>query len=266
VNALFLLLMIFTAPIEFKEAAQSREVRSILPTTLSSAELEEIEAAILERARFSARMNNAEVVQSFDTILEAYDAGRLDLATAQAKLLQAMRDSGIESPEGEAGQITDFLSTARRNLMLTTTSAMAAGYGNWKYNQQPPILDQWPAQELFRAAPARQPRNWYRRWQDAGGQLFDGKMIALRNTDIWTRISRFGTPYPPFDFGSHMRTRLVDRDKSVSLGLIDRDTQVAPQDRGFNDDLRFTPDVRAAALRRVLEEEGYRFEGDVLTL
>jgi hypothetical protein len=38
----------------------------------------------------------------------------------------------------------------------------------------------------------------------AGGQIFGGRMIALKSDPIWTAISAFGTPYPPFDYNSGM--------------------------------------------------------------
>ena len=51
--------MIFAEPRPFQEALQSREVRSILPTTANTAELQRIAPALRERAMFSARVTNA---------------------------------------------------------------------------------------------------------------------------------------------------------------------------------------------------------------
>src|SRR5574337_1593062 len=112
---------------------------------------------------------------------------------------------------------------------------MAWGYGSWMQGQAPAILNLWPAQELFRAFPRKTHRQWSGedaeniikgepiegRWADAGGQLFDGRMIALKNAPIWTDISAFGNPYPPFDFNSGMWVRDVDRETAMKYGLID---------------------------------------------
>jgi hypothetical protein len=73
-------------------------------------------------------------------------------------------------------------------------------------------------------------------------------MIALKNDPIWTKISRFGLPYPPFDFNSGMDLQDVDRDEATQLGLIDRDTQIAPDKRGFNDGLQAALDVKGGML------------------
>lgn len=73
-------------------------------------------------------------------------------------------------------------------------------------------------------------------------------MIALKNAPIWTAISAFGLPYAPFDFGSGMDVRDVDRDEAAALGLIDRDTQIEPETRGFNEDLEVSAPERQGAL------------------
>jgi hypothetical protein len=143
-------------------------------------------------------------------------------------------------------------------------TGMTRGYGQWVQGQDEAVLDQWPGQELYRAMEAEQPRPWAQIWSEAGGEIFDGRMIALKNDPIWTRISRFGLPYPPFDYGSRMDIRDVDRDTCIELGLIDRDTVIPPQTRDFNSDLKVSPQIRAASLRTVLEEDGYVFDGDVL--
>jgi hypothetical protein len=249
-----------TANVSFTEALQRQEVRALLPTTLSSAQLERISGEILERALFSARTTSAEYLQEVDDVLQKYINGEIDLASARLRLSNKLRELGYAPRPGEEGAITDLSSDERINLVLRTNADMASGYGQWLQGQDKAILDQWPAQELYRAAHRMVPRDWATRWVVAGGQTYGGKFIALKNTTIWTAISRFGTPYPPFDFNSGMAVRDVDRKTAMSLGLIDRDTQIQPQDRGFNQDLKATPQIRSAALRSVLEEQGYTFD------
>jgi hypothetical protein len=256
----------FSRPVQFSEALQSREIRSILPADLTSAQLEEINAAILERATFSARVTSAEYLDEIDRVLGQFINGEIDLATARLALKEKLDAIGYRAAPDEVGSITDFSSDRRIELVLNTNADMAQGYGTWLQGQDAAILDQWPARELYRAAAAKEPRDWPSRWQAAGGEFFDGRMIALKNTSIWTDISRFGTPYEPFDYGSHMATRDIDRDTAMSLGLIDRDTQIVQQDRGFNDDLKFSPQIRSAALKQALTEEGYAFKDGILSL
>lgn len=83
-----------------------------------------------------------------------------------------------------------------------------------------------PAQELYRAWPAKQERDWPTRWKDAAdavgweGVATNGQMIALKTSPIWVAISRFGQPYPPFDYGSHMRVRSVPLEVAQAAGLL----------------------------------------------
>jgi hypothetical protein len=266
-NAIALLLvMIFAAPVPFAEALQSREVRSILPTNLGTADLENISQSILSRSIFSARVANTEFLQSIDDALQSYINGEIGLAEARTQLQDKLGEIGYSPDAAEAGKITDFASDARLNLILETNAEMASGYGQWSQGQNAAILDEWPAQELIRIAPRKMPRDWPLRWADAGGAEFDGRMIAPKNDDVWTKISRFGSPYPPFDFGSGMGVRDIARDEAVELGVVADDTVIEPESRDFNEDLQFTPEVRSEALQQVLVDAGYKFNDGVLTL
>jgi hypothetical protein len=258
--------MIFGAPISFQEALQSREVRSILPTELGSAELERISSDLLERATFSARVANAEYLQEIEDVVREYVDGKIDLASARTQLKAKLEEIGYAPTEDEKGKITDFSSDARTNLVLRTNAEMAHGYGQWMQGQNEAVLNMWPAQELYRAFARRAPRDWQHRFTAAGGIMFNGRMLALKNSATWSKISRFGTPYPPFDFNSGMSVRDVDRNTAMHAGLIDLTTQVKPETRDFNQDLEFSPGVRSEYLRQALTEEGYHFDGDTLTL
>ena len=90
-----------------------------------------------------------------------------------------------------------------------------------------PILDQWPAQEFFRAYPRAVHRDWISRWTKAGGHLYNGKMIALKDDPIWYALSDFQLPFPPVAPDSGMDVRDIDRGTAMKLGLIDRDRQVS---------------------------------------
>jgi hypothetical protein len=263
----------FSAAVPFSEALQALEVQSLLPTSLSSREMEQISTEILERALFSARTTSAEYLQEIDDVLGKYVDGKIDLATARLQLKNKLQQLRYAPAPGEEGTITDLSSDERLNLVLNMNSAMATGYGNWLQGQAPPILDMWPAQELYRAFGRVHPREWETRWTDAAASTgskyvvtkFDEhnfQAVALKNDPIWEAISRFGTPYPPFDFNSGMEVRDVTRAKAMELGLIDRDTKIVPQDRNFNQDLKATAQIRAGWIRAALEELGYAFDDE----
>lgn len=246
--------MIFRAPVPFFEALQSRDVRQILPTDLRTKLLAEIPAQLRERAFFSAGVQNADFLQRASDAIDQLAAGTVDRATKRAELAQLLESLGYQPAEGEEGSLTDLSSDRRLNLILDTNLEMAQGYGSWAQGQDPAVLDQWPAQELIRVIDSRVPRDWATRWAEAGGQFFGDRMIALKNDPIWTRISRFGLPYPPFDFNSGMDVADVDRETAIEAGLIDENTELLPQDRDFNQDLQASPEVRSASLRNALAE------------
>ena len=243
--------MNFAAPIPFAQAIESRAVKQILPTELRTNLLSTIPAELRERAMFSAGVTNAEHLQGFSDQVDELLAGRTDRATARTALKRMLGSLGATVDETD---LTDLRSDSRLNLILDTNLQQAQGYGHWAQGQDPAVLDQWPAQELVRIRDSEQPRDWPARWAEAGGTFYDGRMIALKNDPIWTKISRFGTPYPPFDFNSGMDVQDVDRDTAIAAGLIDRDTEIAPQSRDFNTDLEATPEVNNDALRNALAE------------
>ena len=262
--------MLFPEPQPFAEAARSHAVRALLPTTLSSAELDRLGAEILARAMFSARTTNAGYLQLVQDQVGALLAGDTDAATVRLTLQAALdRLDYVAGSADEEGTITDLRSDQRLNLLVSTNLQQAQGYGAYAQGQDPAILDQYPAQELYRAEGRRVPRDWPARWQEAGGEFYGNgqSMIALKDADIWTAISAFGNPYPPFDFGSGMDVRDVDRDTAIALGLIDRDTQVEPAPaRDFAADAAASADGLDAALQEVLTREGYVLQGGVLTV
>ena len=94
----------------------------------------------------------------------------------------------------------------------------------------PVTLYMYPANELVRIGPPPTHRDWARRWVDAGGHTFDGRMIALKDDPIWCAISDFQLPFPPFAVGSGMGVRDVDRDTAEKLGVVARHQRVSPKE------------------------------------
>ena len=109
---------------------------------------------------------------------------------------------------------------------------MGQGYGQHLQANDEAVLDGFPCLELFRlddhGNPPDKNRNWPRIWREHGGETYGGRMIARKDDAIWTNISRFGNPYPPFDYNSGMWTREITRGEAVRLGIIAKDDKVEP--------------------------------------
>ena len=78
----------------------------------------------------------------------------------------------------------------------------------------------YPARMLVKLNSGREKVNWKVRWESAGGRLWKSKMLALVTDQVWVRISRFGFPFPPFDYKSSMGVEGVAFEKCVSCGLL----------------------------------------------
>jgi len=256
--------MTYLAPIPYKEALQSRAIRTALPTTGSSARLQRLPAAVLNRAVFSAKTNNAWYVSRIadvgDRLLQATASGRqLNKAYAMQALREALAQIGYHP--GTAGieprSIQDFASDARIGLIADMSRDQAAGYGQALAGQDPVLLSAFPCQELYRQRDSRVKRPWPRIWSNAAGRTFGGRMIARKDDPIWVNISRFGNPYPPFDYNSGMWVRDVSRKLALSLGVPGLEQPVKPTVPDYNAGLRASASARHRdLLRQLLEDFG----------
>lgn len=264
--------MMFVRPMPFKQAVKAAQGRSFLPTSGASKDLQRLDADVRERAFFTAKGRSAEHLGTIHDGVADLVAGKVDVATARLRVTQYLRSTGYLPEDGKAGSLEDFGSRARIDLQLQMNVQQAQGYGYWKQGQDPDLLDAFPARAFVRVEDRETPRdNWGERWDtareqtttDGATESSSGEMVALANHPIWAALSRFGTPYEPFDYGSGMGQEDRSRSEAMTLGLIGRDTQIFPQDRPFNESLQSTPQVRAAELRALLEESGAgRFGAD----
>lgn len=226
------------APTPFGEAIAYLRGKGILPTTLDTAQLSKVQAAIRRWADFSATVTNAEFIEEFRTLVGRVvdPAGQggapgsgMDIPTARTQLLDYLRSIDYRPDEGTEGTLKDLSSHARLDLIVRTNTQMAQGLGQHLQANDPEVIDAFPAQELFRLQIRKQPREWVNRWRAAGGRFYGGgRMIALKADDIWERISRFGNPYPPYDFNSGMWVKPVTREEAVRFGLMARGQRPQP--------------------------------------
>lgn len=231
----------------FREAIDQLGRRTPIGSALSSAQWDAMPIALRDRAFFSARILDASFLAGARRQVEALAQGKTNMAKAMEELKRLQGSLGVQVDETD---ITDLRSGARLRLVLETNLQQAQGYGAWKQGQDPAILDRWPAQELIRIRDSKAPRDWSSRWAESGGSFFGSRMIALKNDPIWRAISRFGTPYPPFDFNSGMDVQDVDRKTAIAAGLLGEDDIIEPDEADFNADLQASiPDASPGILQ-----------------
>jgi hypothetical protein len=118
----------------------------------------------------------------------------------------------------------------------------AQEFSRWKMDQDPDVLNAYPAQRFVRIEDRLHPReDWPDRWDAAAGAVdFEGvaqntrEMVALKTSPIWAALSVFGTPWPPFDFGSGMGLEDVSRSEAEDFGILSPSDDLVPIEEDFN--------------------------------
>ncbi len=212
--------MVFDLPLPWTEAVDDLESLDLLPTHLSSREIRGWGRDIRERSLFSAR-------------------------TSKAQILQSHREEIGELISGETN-------IARVDLVLQTNSAQVANFAYRESGQDSFSLFAFPAYELVRQETRKVPRgtydpadDWPSRWEAAGGEFYDGRMIARKDSDVWEQLGISGlfddaldTAYPPFAFNSGYGWESIGREEAISLGVIEEDEEVERTDGKINEGAR----------------------------
>lgn len=298
----------FTKPLTWIDGIRRLRARKELPTSLGSRDLQMLDAGLKRWSVFSAKVENARALQSINKVVEelirgvsatdeaARDAGvralKLSLPEAKLQLRDAFEKFGVEAKDPDhIGTLQDPQSDARLSLIVETQEQLAHGYGTYMATQDEDLLDLWPCWELVRVNPSRIQRgfregpqgaiqkvpgdSWPERWKKAGGEMFDGRMIALKNSVIWERLGdptmfddALGNPYPPFAFNSGMDVRDVSREDAERLGVIKKNAPAPkPNKRAIDEDINASAANFEPALRRALESDPtLAMDGDVLSL
>jgi len=210
--------------------------KALAGSKLDTAGWSEIQAGLRDRAFFSAKVEEARVLAEARRMCADVADGRMDASEFRRDMRRALGQAGIDPGDGS---VRDLHARARLDLIMDTNVRQARGWAQWREATTPGALAAFPAREFVRVGRRdKERKNWPERWAAAGGRIFGGRMVALKNDPVWTRLSRFGTPYPPFDFNSGMGVHEIDWDEAVELGLLkDDDPPPKMEDRGFNDGL-----------------------------
>lgn len=256
--------MIVPRPMPLAEAVQAARARGILPTSLDSAQLAEVDAAVKRRAIFSATVESVRVLQGLSAGVDAVLRGDASGREVREQLLDLHAALGTPAGPGRPGSIQDVTSLRRADLQVRTLVDTAHGLGWQTQGMEPETLDAYPAQELRRfITPKTKERDWPARWAKAGGRFFGRRMVALKTDEVWQRLGdpklfpdALGNPYPPFAFASGMDVQDVDREEAEQLGLLDRATVLRPRPADLGGARLAGPVVEADWLREAITAAG----------
>lgn len=217
-------------------ALQTLLAKQLMPTILSSAELEALDKAITERSIFAAGCDHLRIVQSIRDGARGIVSGEATNADARRTLREALNYYDYKLAPGREGTISDLRNIPRQKLIVDMNVRQVRNYA-WRESLLAENSDKKVAWELIRVGRRQVPRDWDGRWMEAVRQLTpeerravspNGK-IALITSRIWSILSRFKTPYPPFDYNSGMGVRVVSGE-----GLVDTSS---PKQEGLNEQL-----------------------------
>ena len=193
--------------------------KALVGSNLDSSQWNQIQAGFRNRAFFSSRVAQVNILAAMRDKVREYSEGEADISKIRMKIREDLQTLKYD-PKGATG-IHDLFSQARLDVIIKTNVAQARGYMQFAEGMSPGAFAAFPAQEFTRIRHSRKPRqDWPQRWAKAGGKTYGGKMIALKDDPVWERLSVFGNPFPPFDWGSGMGVLDVDRKTTIRLGLI----------------------------------------------
>lgn len=242
--------MIFSNPTPFDEALEGLRARGLLPTAMSSRELQRLDRTIREHALYSARTNSETLLQGYKDTIDSLLRPRLqapgapavvDRAAARAAMKELLFSIGYnpstDPNQPEPGSLRDLSSDPRIDLVISTNLDMAYSMAKHAVDQDPARLDAFPAQEMVRFEDRQERRPWEDRFMLAGSSsgspfgdgwgIFSGRMVALKNHPIWHLLGSprlfpdgLGNPYPPFAFNSGMGVLDILREEAEDMGLM----------------------------------------------
>ena len=203
-----------------------------------------VQAGLRDRAFWSSQVTQAKIAYTMRQ--NVADLVRGDKSPSEVRRdLRAYLDSiGYDAGENR-GTIKDLMTKARLDVMMKTNADQAKGYASHLRATTAGAILAFPAYELIRVQQRKMPRDWHARWIKAANSVgWEGvsrdtdRMIALKTSPVWAALSRFGNPFPPFDFNSGMGVRDVKKSVCREIGLLGPDEQPKiPEKPDFNGNL-----------------------------
>lgn len=203
-----------------------------------------VQAGLRDRAFFSSQVTEAKILHAMRQNVAELVAGGKSPSEVRRDLRAYLGSIGYAHAAQDAGTIKDLTTKARLDVMMKTNADQAKGYASHLRATTAGAILAFPAYELVRVERRKLPRDWSARWAAAAqkvgweGVARNGGMIALKTSPIWAALSRFGNPFPPFDFNSGMGVKDVKKSVCREIGLLGPNEQPKiPEVPDFNGNL-----------------------------
>lgn len=249
--------------------------KALVSSGLNTAGWSTIQVGLRDRAFFSSQVTEAKILHAMRQNVAELVAGGKSPSEVRRDLRAYLGSIGYDAGENR-GTIKDLTTKARLDVMMKTNADQAKGYASHLRATTTGAILAFPAYELVRVQQRKLPRNWDARWMNAAKAVgFDGvsrdlsRKIALKTSPIWAQLSRFGNPFPPFDFNSGMGVRDVPKSVCREIGLLGPNEQPEiPQPPDFNGNLTAqvpmrNDDPEAIRLKEIFGDQ-IRFDGNTV--
>ncbi|MCA1660115.1 MAG: hypothetical protein LC642_06230 [Verrucomicrobiaceae bacterium] len=234
------------------------KIQALTPvgSPLNAAGWESVQLALRETSFFSSKIESFRLMQRMADRLEnaiamvrregmgreggegAYQTKEKFVAEIQAIAREEGLDPRNFGEPGKMGGLENPTSVRRLGLVFDVQTENIQEFAKFKMDQDPDVLNAYPAQEFLRVSSRKNKRDdWPERWKKAGGKLYKERMVALKTDPVWKKLSRFGKPWPPFDYGSGMGPRDISRREAIALGVLKKGEEVKPIEADFADKL-----------------------------
>ncbi|MEO5914862.1 MAG: hypothetical protein ABIS50_11555 [Luteolibacter sp.] len=229
-----------------------------VPSELRTAEWSRVPQWIRERQFYSAGVAQANILANFRNEMALISNGASSIEQSRKRIEQFLDSVGYQPEAGQEGTIKDLRSMRRIQVMLRTNVRLLQGWAQKERGLK--TLRSSPAWELIRLENRKTHRAWVMRWIRAGGRLYGGRMIALKDDGIWQRLGNgdkdsLGVDYPPFAWGSGMGWRAIGFNECKALGLLEGWTPPAPKPLSSpNETLQTKPRIVEPVMRKALAD------------
>ena len=227
-----------------------------LPTELTAPQLRAIEASVRKYSQNASESIIKETVEQYrSTLLSLVNPVQMPREGKAQTVTEGF------NPATAREALTKFLAgkpfgamDSRIDFAVRTCTSVASGAGHYVQDNDPIVVDAFPAYELLRRFDVEVPRgfkrvaggdiiedhgkDWPSRWEAAAAEAGDdkaqavldetGRMVALKSSGIWQALGdgaggytdTLGNDYAPFAWESGYRQKNVSREEAEELGLI----------------------------------------------
>ena len=206
--------------------------KALVAADIPSRDWSRVHAGLRNRAFFMSRVTNERVLYAArQSVREMLEKGK-SASEIRRDVRRLITPADRPSDPKDVGTIKDIHTKRRLDVVIEQNVRQARGYANHLSATSEGALRAFPGYELVRVRRAKMPRDWDRLWKEAarkvgyaGVNRETNEKIALKTSPVWVALSKFGNPFPPFDWGSGMGLDDVPRSKCAALGLVGGDIE-----------------------------------------